>query len=376
MSETEEISGTDAAMPDAVRARVAGAGGDGDDWRGQDWREQDWRGQIVRAERLLADGRQAAGVRLLRQATGALARRGAWDDAVRGVLRLARALRERGRPREAIEALCAIETRARAGLGSAVAAERAAALMALGRLTDAEAILNAVCAAPGAYGDAWLSLAECLFWRGEYATAAAHLRAALEQPHDPALAVAVRAAGVRVALGSDDTAAAARSADEAVRLAEADGAPRSLAVACAARALLCQREGDEGAATRAAEQAARWARRARDPLLVVDARLIAAESARRAGRPGGTRGRIRVGAGSPAGSLPPRARPGSTCVGSSAAARPLPGIHLAIPVPSQRPPGSRKSVQRHAPCHLAERPCPRTCPPAPRPPPGPRSRGS
>ena len=56
---------------------------------------------MERAREDLARGRQAPGIRQLRQAVGGLARRGAWSDAAGGALALAGSLLRRGRTRDA-----------------------------------------------------------------------------------------------------------------------------------------------------------------------------------------------------------------------------------------------------------------------------------
>src|ERR1043166_8861940 len=161
----------------------------------------------------LASGRHAPGVRHLRQAVGGLARRAAWSDAAGGAFSLGQALLRRGRVRDAQSAFDSAQGyAARAGADPLlldIAIGCGDAWIDLARLDEAERVLGAARAAAKGAGDvtrsgiASVSLARCLFWRGQYADALAALG---PPPDGVSAALGLRHAllGARVAVGQRD----------------------------------------------------------------------------------------------------------------------------------------------------------------------------
>jgi DNA-binding NtrC family response regulator len=240
---------------------------------------------------LIDSGRQAAGMRTLRQATGALGRRRDWGGAGRGALALAAVLLKRGRPREAQAVLEDYREHVRAAaeepllLDAAVLSGRA--WTDLARLDEAEHVLRAAVAmASGAPDEArvraGLALARCLFWHGRYDEAAEVIGSraiAWDHPLQPALA----AAATCVAVGRRDVAGAVARARDALQAAERSSDPAVTSIAAYAAALAHLAVGDVSCVERHVDACVRAARAARDPLRALKARLVGAENVRRAG---------------------------------------------------------------------------------------------
>ncbi len=169
------------------------------------------RRKMERAREDLARGRQAPGMRQLRQAVGGLARRGAWSDAAGGALALAGSLLRRGRTRDAQSVVAEgrdYASRADAqGTLADLAVLSGEAWIDLERLDEADSVLGAVLAASRALQDperiaaASLALARASYWRGAFADGAAIISAA---PDVPALRVRRVLLESRVALGLGD----------------------------------------------------------------------------------------------------------------------------------------------------------------------------
>jgi transcriptional regulator with GAF, ATPase, and Fis domain len=252
------------------------------------------RRRLEHANALLATGRHAPGLRLLRQSTAALARRGAWTSAVQGALTTAIELLKRGRPRDAIRVLDDAQEYAGRSGDSRQLLEIAALMgecrLDLGKLDEAERLLTAARAAARAAADRWraftiaTSLARCLFWRGEYADAAAALEADGADVTSPAESVRRLRVAAGIALALADPARALASVAEA-RTQAADGDGRLRADIEHTSAFIKLRIGDfEGAAADAAVSLAQ-ARVARHPIRALCARLLLAEADRRRGVP-------------------------------------------------------------------------------------------
>jgi DNA-binding NtrC family response regulator len=253
------------------------------------------RRRVEQAHSLLAAGRHAPGLRLMRKAVGALARRGAWTNAAQGTVTLASELLKRGRPRDALRAL------EDAG-GSASRAGDAALLLdialltgecrlELARLDDAERVLASALTSARAGGDRWraarigVGLARTLFWRGEYADAAAAVDPVDGETIDrPSVPLVVRRLRLRAAIsaGLRESIRALALVDEARAAASNDPALR--ADVGHTSALIKLAIGDLDGAQRDASSSLADARVARMSMRAVCARLLCAEAERRRGR--------------------------------------------------------------------------------------------
>jgi DNA-binding NtrC family response regulator len=238
-------------------------------------------------------GRHAPGERTLRSAVAGLARRHDWSRASHGALALASSVLRRGRPRDAQHVLAeAKEYTRKAGHDSRmldVAVLSGVAWTDLGRLDEAESVLSASLTAAGSSGESVraasirLALARCLFWKGQYEEAGRVL--ASIDDHEVAEATAVRRAIAmsRVAVGYRDLEIAVTQAIRALEAAERVGDPSLVAQAACGAAFAHLVVGDRIALERDVAASVRAARVTRDPLQALRARLIAAESGRRAG---------------------------------------------------------------------------------------------
>ena len=252
------------------------------------------RRRLEGAARQLDAGRHAPGDRMLRSVIGGLARRHDWPHAFSGAIALARSLLKRGRPQDARAVLAdAKDYATRAGQDTAVidvAIFTGVAWIDLARLDEAEGVLQAALAAsrssdtPARLERARLALARCLFWRGRYAEAATLLASMEHAAEAGATRVAVAAASSRIAIGLRDLGGAVARATEALEIAERLDEPAVLARAACAAAFAHLAIGDRAGVDRDVDRGVRAARAARDPVSALRARLLAAESARRAGR--------------------------------------------------------------------------------------------
>ena len=199
------------------------------------------RRRVEAARVQLAAGRHAPGIRHLRQAIGGLARRASWSDAADGAVSLAGALLHRGRARDAQSVLDEAQGYAvRAGCDRLlidIATLAGDAWVSLARLDEAERVLGAALAAAKAAGDcaqsagASLSLARCLFWRGQYADAQAVLGA---PPDGVSATLASRHARLasRIAVGRADLRSAMSTIADAKQRYEGCGDPGTVAAHC------------------------------------------------------------------------------------------------------------------------------------------------
>ena len=248
------------------------------------------RRRIDAATAAIARGRHAPGTRDLRNAIGALARRGAWLDAANGAYALAVALVQRGRTRDAQAAIdYGREYATRAGSDGTLAdlaVLAGDAWIDLARLDEAEAVTAAAASAARVAGDrpraaaASIVLARIAFWRGRYADANAALDAAGDDV--PAAARVRRATlAARSAVGVRDFGRAIAFAADAIRIAGETGSAAAAAAAQYCDAFVRAGVGDWDAAERAAAAAIGSARAAHDPLRAIRARLLLCEVSRR-----------------------------------------------------------------------------------------------
>jgi DNA-binding NtrC family response regulator len=245
---------------------------------------------------LIDRGRHAPGERALRQALGALARRGDWAYASAGGLALASLLLRRGRAQAALDVLRAGEEHRRrlngvdASMDAAILA--AHAWIDLARCDEAIASAGSAHDAARAAGDArrvaaaTIALARASFWRAAYGDAARLLAALVPADLDAKLATAVLCHAARAAVGLGDTVAALARANEALVRAEAGATAALMAHARCASAFVRLAAGDLDAAGRDVLTGLAAARAAHDDLRAVRLRLLGVESARRMGRHG------------------------------------------------------------------------------------------
>jgi DNA-binding NtrC family response regulator len=252
------------------------------------------RTHIETARTLVSKGRYQPGERLARQVMHALARRGEWSAAVESALIIARSLVARGRIGEADMVLQTARPWATQShdlqLLHLVALIRASVLTERGQVDDAVHLLESLHpSTSSADGDATievtLALVRCLFWQGRWADA--WLRLTLAAPDgersrrsDVRLAIARSLVSAGRGRAADAVADAARARDVALTMDEP--ALRGAAFFACAVAVLAA--GDSAQADAAAVNAMTQARRARDPMMVLEVRLLRAEIARRQGR--------------------------------------------------------------------------------------------
>jgi len=249
------------------------------------------RRRVEAAHALLASGRHAPGLRLLRQAIGGLARRDAWGNAAHGALTLAAELLHRGRPQDALKALDeAREYASRSGNGATlieVAVLTGDAWIDLARLDEAERVLTAALGSARADSDRWraslaaTSLARCLFWRGACADAASFMNAEPIDTADSSSAVRRlrRLACVTIARGAPAGALAAVEEARAVAVSRHDD--RLLADVEHTSAFIRLRIGDLDGVDRDAAACVALARAVRRPMRALSARLLLIEAERR-----------------------------------------------------------------------------------------------
>jgi DNA-binding NtrC family response regulator len=245
--------------------------------------------QTVLGLRRVAEGRLAAGERLVRHAIGALARRGWLEQAGRAGLPLGRALLDHGRAGEAEVVFAAAQAhfdRARGVAGSILAAIGIGeAALDAGRLARAEAALGAAAiAAKGAEDpslaiDARLGLARCLFWQDRRPEAEGLLRASGDgSPLQESRRLRLLA---RLALAGSRLDRAGSHAVEAETLARASEDEAEMASALALVAAVHLAIASDELAGRYLAQALRAARRAHAPMRAVRARLMLLETCSR-----------------------------------------------------------------------------------------------
>jgi DNA-binding NtrC family response regulator len=259
------------------------------------------RRRMEAAVRTVENGSHARGTRTLRQVVGALARRRDWPSAAQGGLALAESLLRRGKAREAQTVIAQSGEQARAARDERLLFEAAVlagrACTDLGRLDEAENLLRAAIASGDALlgsapVHARLAFARCLFWLGRYDEAAAVV-AVRENGRSAATDPMLIVASACVAVGRRDLPRAVALATDALGQAERLGNPARVSSAAYSAALAHLAVGDAPAVERDVAICIRAARAARDPLRALKARLIGAESARRAGRPAAAAALIR-----------------------------------------------------------------------------------
>ena len=244
--------------------------------------------------RHLGEGRHAPGERELRQAIGALMRRGEWASAADASLALAGSLLKRGRPRDAKVIVDAAREPCRRSPGDGrligAATVSGSALVDLGRLDEAETVLGAAHTV-GVQADdraslppVALALARCRFWRGQYADARDAVRLLLDGELDAASRVRSDITRVRLHIGDGDVAGGVSLAARALQRAEAAGRADLTAEASCAAAFAHLAAGDLAALQRDVSACTAASRASRDPLRQLRAQLLLCEGLRRAGR--------------------------------------------------------------------------------------------
>ena len=238
----------------------------------------------------LAHGRHAPGLRQLRQAIGGLARRSDWANAADGALALAGPLLRRGRARDALAAIDEGRQYARRsgrdGMILDLATLDGEAWIDLARLDEAERVVATALATARAASDparaaaASLTLARCLYWRGQYAEAGAALGGSSH--HATPLRVRHTLLAARIAVGLRDVSRAMSLVLEAAEWAAAAAASKAAVRFTAALVHLAV--GDLDAVERAVSESIAAARAAHDPLRAIRGRLMRAEAERRRGR--------------------------------------------------------------------------------------------
>jgi transcriptional regulator with AAA-type ATPase domain/tetratricopeptide (TPR) repeat protein len=241
-------------------------------------------------------GRRSNADRTARALAGALARRGDFGPAAAGLLALADACRRRGRPREVRRLLDeARDCAERAGDGvtlADIALCSGLAALDAGMLTDAEALVRTAVAAAEVGDDddrrvaTHTSLAWILFWQGRYDEAQLEVSRLERTGRSDAQVVQLAVAATAAAIGCGVAGCGLDSAARAVAAAERLGVPGWLARAWCASAFAHLTAGDYAAAIRDASRALRFAHRAGEALVALDARLITAEAERRDQRSG------------------------------------------------------------------------------------------
>jgi len=250
------------------------------------------RRRAASAVALIDAGRYAPGVRTLRQAMNALARRDAWSDATENGLALTRALLDRGRARDAQRVLGDVRDWAnRAGVSAPlidVAILSGTAWLDVLRLDEAERVLSGALAAAKAAADrvrasvAVTALGRCLFWRGQFADAMASLDAVTDAGA-PVDIIRRQRTIARVAVAQADSTRAMSALDAARVVATQDPGGRWLADVDYTSAWIQLALGDLDGVDREVGACVAHAREARRPMRAVVVRLLKAEADRRRG---------------------------------------------------------------------------------------------
>jgi DNA-binding NtrC family response regulator len=255
---------------------------------------------------ILARGCWAKADRELRQTIGRLARRHDWTPAAIGAMKLAGALVERGRPRDAQALLDDAREYARRGSGGGSDETCEAALRNIGltsgvawtdltKLEDAETVLRTVVASVQDAEStefamrARLALARCLFWRGRFEDASRAIGRLPASGVTGLMSVRVSIFASRLAVAEGRPGDAVSASTAALESTRTVNNPALLANAACAAAFAHLAVGDHDAVDRDVALAVDAARAAHDPLRALRARLLGAESARRWGRPGPAR---------------------------------------------------------------------------------------
>lgn len=250
------------------------------------------RRRAAAAVALIDAGRYAPGVRTLRQAMNALARRDAWSDATENGLALTRALLDRGRARDGQRVLGDVRDWAsRSGVSAAlidVAILSGTAWLDAMRLDEAERVLSGALAAAKAAGDrvrasvAVTALGRCLFWRGQFADAMSSLDAVADAGAAADIIRRQRTIA-RIAVAQGDSVRAMSALDAARVVASQDPGGRWLADVDYTSAWIRLALGDLDGVDREVCACVAHAREARRPMRAVAVRLLKAEADRRRG---------------------------------------------------------------------------------------------
>jgi DNA-binding NtrC family response regulator len=260
-------------------------------------------GELIRLRRLvraidgwLATGRRQAAERTARSIMHAFARRGEWREACESGLLLAQSLVRRGRVACAQEALDAVGPwSTQAGTLPVVqrlAILRGRVLAEQGLLAEAEALLetvlaSAISAERNQVVDAGIELMRTLFWHGRFEAASQRWSAVYAErdgsPRDEIRLLAMRS---RLSIGRGRAAEAVADAAQARDLALPFGDRALIGRALYACALAQLAAGDRVQAAEAAQRACAAARAARDPMLALNARVLAADIGRQQGQRG------------------------------------------------------------------------------------------
>src|SRR6185312_13894289 len=230
----------------------------------------------------------------LREAVGALARRGEWASAAEGSLALAASLLKRGRPRDAKTVIDQARESCRNSPGDrlmiAAATLSGVALVDLGRLDEAETVLSAAQTVAAHADDRTslapvaVALARCRFWRGQFADARDALRLVLDAALDDVQRTRAETMRSRIAVAEGDIAAAVELAAAATERAGGMASPGLRAEASCAAAFAHLAAGDLAAVRRDVGACSAAARAARDPLRQLRGDLLLCEALRRGGR--------------------------------------------------------------------------------------------
>jgi DNA-binding NtrC family response regulator len=239
----------------------------------------------------LARGRQAPGIRLLRQVVGSLARRGAWKEAAAGSIVLCAAVLRRGGARDTL--VIAAEGREYANRADDKAALLDLAILSghawidLGRLDEADSVIGTALAAARAWADparvagASLALARLSYWRGAYTEADTLINGT---PDVPAYRVRRTLLAARVALGLGDLPSAISWLTKATEEQATDEDGVDKAAIAWVSAVVRLAAGDLAAAERDLSITIAHARATRDSPRAMRARVLLAEIDRARGR--------------------------------------------------------------------------------------------
>jgi tetratricopeptide (TPR) repeat protein len=250
--------------------------------------------KVDQAERLLAAGRHAPGLRLLRHAIAALARRKASAEAARAGLVLATELMTRGRTADALRTSNEVQEQAAKGGDAALLREVAIvagnAWIDATRLDEAERTLRAALMTAQTVADRErelrirATLARCLFWRADFDAAAALLEG---ECADLTVETKTRCLLLRgrITAARGDSAAALTAIGEMARLVESTGQRALEADLHSGSALVRLLIGDLDSVDAEVERCLSAARGARRPMRMVSALLVQAEARRRQRRP-------------------------------------------------------------------------------------------
>jgi two-component system response regulator HydG len=245
-----------------------------------------------RAHAFAAEGRHAAAERLLRDVTGALARRRAYRPAARLTITLAWLLNERGQPDAAFAALGEAARLAQSGQDDELVVEarvgQAVTRIANAAFVEAESICRAALAADTSSGrlQVWARavLAEALLWQGRIDDLpdinVSGEPSGLEAP----VAAAVYEVEIRVLLAKGQMFDAGRRVELSKRLAEQSADPLVELLAHTADLTVLGTAGDLARAQDALQRAVAASRAARAPLRAAWTRLRWIDALRRAGR--------------------------------------------------------------------------------------------